>query len=417
MPPEIWSDPARPQSLAAWLKRLEALHPTDIDLGLDRVCAVWDRMDANLEHTRVVTVAGTNGKGSTATLTAQLLQAHGHQVGLYTSPHFLHFNERIVISGEPVTDTELVAALVRVEQARGSISLTYFEFTTLAAFDLFSRAELDFAVLEVGLGGRLDAVNLLSADCAVVTTIGLDHTDWLGDTVEAIAREKAGIARPGKPLIIGTRDAGNTLLQVAAEVGAEPHVFEPPEPAADGTWSPPPPHPLAGERLPEPLLPLPSAHLALQILHLMDQPTDPATVSSVFARASMPGRVQRLSWQGLDLWLDVAHNPQAADWVAQRLHRHARQWTIILGMLGDKDARGVVQSLAFLDPRWYLIGLEAGSRAMTAQSLQERAGLPEAVCCSGVADALQKASETGRPVLICGSFYTVSAALEFLTTG
>ncbi|MCH8551365.1 MAG: bifunctional folylpolyglutamate synthase/dihydrofolate synthase [Natronospirillum sp.] len=417
MPPEAWSDPARPQPLSAWLKRLEALHPTDIDLGLDRVRAVWNRMGASLEQTRIVTVAGTNGKGSTATLTAQLLQAHGHQVGLYTSPHFLHFNERIVLSGDPVSDADLVAALVRVEQARGSISLTYFEFTTLAAFELFSRAEIDFAVLEVGLGGRLDAVNLLPTDCAVVTTIGLDHTDWLGDTVEAIAREKAGIARPGKPLVIGAREARGTLLQVADDLGADPHLFEPPELAADGTWTPQHPHPLAGERLPEPVLPLPSAHLALQILHLLGQSADLATVTSVFARASMPGRLQRLSWQGLDLWLDVAHNPQAASWVAQRLHRHARQWTIILGMLGDKDAPGVVQSLALLDPRWYLIGLEAGSRALTAPSLQERAGLPNAVCCSGVVDALQKASETGRPVLICGSFYTVSAALEFLTTG
>ncbi|MEX1056498.1 MAG: Mur ligase family protein, partial [Natronospirillum sp.] len=232
MPPEPLN---KLSTLDAWLRRLEQLHPTEIELGLDRIGQVWRRMSTSLQGVRVVTVAGTNGKGSTATLTAALLTAHGQRVGLYTSPHFLHFNERMVIAGQPVAEADIVAALQRVDMARlgnaqaSTVSLTYFEFTTLAALDLFGRAGLNAVVLEVGLGGRLDAVNLIDTDCAVVTSIGLDHTDWLGDDLNVIAREKSAIARSGKPLLVGADVCHDTLLEVAQNVGAVLHFMDAPQ--------------------------------------------------------------------------------------------------------------------------------------------------------------------------------------------
>ena len=415
MPPE-WSDPNRQKSLSDWLKRLESLHPSDIELGLDRIRAVWRRMGQGFEKTRIITIAGTNGKGSTATLTAELLRRHGWHVGLYTSPHFLRFNERVVTDGRPVSDAALVAALTRVEQARGDTSLTYFEFTTLAAFDLFGRAGLDALVLEVGLGGRQDAVNILDADCAAVTTIGLDHTDWLGETLPEIAREKAGIARSGRPLLVGAADAHDTFREIADAVGAELQFVPPAVRQEQGAWSPARPHPLAGTTLPAPLLPLPSAHLALQILARLGIDLEPALIADVLTRTVMPGRLQRLVWQGAEIWLDVAHNPQAATWVAGVLREQAPRWTIILGMLGDKDIRGVVQSLAILDPHWYLASLNAGPRSLTAEALRKRAELVQADCVDSVAQGIRQAVTAERPILVCGSFYTVSAALEFLQT-
>lgn len=405
--------PSPHSSLAEWLSWLESLHPSEIDLGLDRQMAVQQRMMLDFGACKTITVAGTNGKGSTATLTASLLQAHGYRVGLYTSPHFLHFTERVAIQGTPVAEEAMVQALSAVEQARGDTSLTYFEFTTLAAFWLFAQAGLDYMVLEVGLGGRLDAVNALDTDCAVVTSIGLDHIDWLGDDLAGIAREKAGIARPGKPLLVGRTECPEAFVQVALINGCHLSFVDTQLPKAPGTWR------FVGAQqylddLPWPLLPYPSALLALRALELLNIELQRDLVVNVLQTTSMPGRLQRSVWQGNEIWLDVAHNPHAANYVVRQLQHVGSQWTIILGMLKDKDASGVVQSLARLKPEWHLVSLP-GSRGQQASELAERTGLDGAMCHQSVAAALD-ALEPNRqqPVLVCGSFHTVADALNHM---
>lgn len=208
------------RSLADWLSYLEQLHPTAIDMGLERSREVARRLGLGRPAKRVVTVTGTNGKGSTCALLAELLREQGLSVGVYSSPHLLRYNERVRIDGVEAGDAQLCDAFSAVEAARGEISLTYFEMGTLAAFWLFERAGLDFAVLEVGLGGRLDAVNLIDADLALITSIGLDHADWLGDTRESVAFEKAGILRAGKPALCGDLDPPQPLLEQVAALGA-----------------------------------------------------------------------------------------------------------------------------------------------------------------------------------------------------
>lgn len=208
------------RSLADWLSYLEQLHPTAIDMGLERSREVARRLGLGRPAKRVVTVTGTNGKGSTCALLAELLREQGLSVGVYSSPHLLRYNERVRIDGIEAGDAQLCDAFSAVEAARGEISLTYFEMGTLAAFWLFERAGLDFAVLEVGLGGRLDAVNLIDADLALITSIGLDHADWLGDTRESVAFEKAGILRAGKPALCGDLDPPQPLLEQVAALGA-----------------------------------------------------------------------------------------------------------------------------------------------------------------------------------------------------
>lgn len=208
------------RSLADWLSYLEQLHPTAIDMGLERVRVVADRLGLTRPAPKVITVTGTNGKGSTCTFLAALLSGQGLRVGVYSSPHLLRYNERVRIAGEQAGDDQLCVAFEAVEQARGEVSLTYFEMGTLAAFWLFERAQLDAAVLEVGLGGRLDAVNLVDADVAVITNVGLDHAEWLGTTRDSVATEKAGIMRTGRPVVCGDLQPPLPLLQRARQLGA-----------------------------------------------------------------------------------------------------------------------------------------------------------------------------------------------------
>ena len=214
--------------LAEWLTLLEARHPIEIDLGLDRVTAVWSELIARRQQQQkpiqlptVITVAGTNGKGSCIASMQAIMLQHGYRVGATTSPHFIDYNERISLQGEPVCDADIVSAFAEIEAARAEISLTYFEFGTLAALLIFADANLDILLLEVGLGGRLDAINMIDADVAVVTSIALDHQAWLGDTRELIAVEKLGIARSGKPLVIGEADSPQGFQQMIADTGAQ----------------------------------------------------------------------------------------------------------------------------------------------------------------------------------------------------
>ena len=409
MPPEL-----TPTNLADWLALLEQRHPVAIDMGLDRVDAVLQRLALDFSATQIISIAGTNGKGSTATLCSALLQAHGATVGLYTSPHLLDFRERIVVNGQWVTEADLLAAFALVEQARGDISLTYFEFTTLAAYQVFSSASLSWCVMEVGLGGRLDAVNAVSADVSVVTSIGLDHQDWLGDTLAKIAFEKAGIARSGRPLVVAPTAVSAVFKDVADQLGAiliEPgwaHELDAEQ------WSPSAPHPLAATPLPRPKLPLNSAHLALHALHQAQVQLDPQRVAQVLTETHMLGRMQALTWQGLPVWLDVAHNEAAARWVAHRLSQLSPRWSIILGMRQDKDVAAVVDSLQVVNPYWILLDLSDQPQGLSADDMKHRSGLQEGVVAPSMRAALELAQGQQQATLICGSFLTITAALEVM---
>ncbi|MBH8661389.1 bifunctional tetrahydrofolate synthase/dihydrofolate synthase, partial [Pseudomonas aeruginosa] len=352
------------RSLADWLSYLEQLHPTAIDMGLERSREVARRLGLGRPAKRVVTVTGTNGKGSTCALLAELLREQGLSVGVYSSPHLLRYNERVRIDGIEAGDAQLCDAFSAVEAARGEISLTYFEMGTLAAFWLFERAGLDFAVLEVGLGGRLDAVNLIDADLALITSIGLDHAEWLGDTRESVAFEKAGILRAGKPALCGDLDPPQPLLEQVAALGAPlylrgrdydlalaDHGWHWRGLAADGQA-------LALHDLPLLELPMENAALALQAYALLELPWQAERLAEALRRTRVTGRLDRrdLSWSGQprQLLLDVGHNPQAARYLAQRLRAAAPRgrYLAVFGLLADKDLDGVLEPLTGLVQDW-----------------------------------------------------------------
>jgi dihydrofolate synthase/folylpolyglutamate synthase len=418
-------------SLDEWLRLLETRHPSTIDLGLERVGKVWRELGQPRPAPRVFTVAGTNGKGSTVTYIDGMLSALGYRSATYTSPHVFRYNERVRILGHDVTDAELVWAFNSVEQARGSTSLTYFEQGTLAAFLLMHRAGLDFAVLEVGLGGRLDAVNLVDADCAVITPIGLDHQEYLGPDRYSIGREKAGILREGRPLVCGEADPPASVLERAGQLGVpaqrldrEFHI----EPSGSGLlWrgaageiSLPMP-PLAGRHQPNNLATAVAALLTL-VPQALDQP---ARLAEGIRRVQLPGRLQV---HPLDprVWVDVGHNPLAAEVVAQTLQESGQSAAVcVLAMLRDKDAAGAVGILEPFVQRWYCAGL-AGERGRSGEALaalvadvvgSERvsrfptveAALKAAVRLVSASDATA-ASQPAR-VLVFGSFHTAAEAL------
>lgn len=418
------------RSLADWLAYLEQLHPSAIDMGLERVRQVAGRLQLQRPAAKVITVTGTNGKGSTCAFLAELLLAEGLRVGVYSSPHLLRYNERVVIDREPATDAELCMAFAAVESARADISLTYFEMGTLAAFWLFQRAGLDVAVLEVGLGGRLDAVNLLDADLALVTSIGLDHAEWLGNTRESVAFEKAGIFRNGRPVICGEIDPPDTLLQQAAQLDAPVYLRGRDFDLAVGSdnW-----HwrgvdqdgsPLELHDLPLLDLPMENAALALQAFILLGLAWSPERCSSALQRTVLHGRCERrrLQYQGkkLTLVLDVGHNPHAADFVAGRLRARpiAGRRLAVFGILADKDLAGVVAAIHQVIDHWAVAPL-ATVRTRTADELSaelaESGELAEQ--CATITLALEAQCERARDgdeILVFGSFYCVAEALAWL---
>ncbi|MFC6673492.1 bifunctional tetrahydrofolate synthase/dihydrofolate synthase [Marinobacterium aestuariivivens] len=415
-------------TLNEWLSRIEACHPSEIELGLDRIRDVARQLALDFGATRVVTIAGTNGKGSTQTFLDRILRHGGHSTGCYSSPHFLRYNERVRLNGEEVSDGLLCDAFAAVERARGTTPLTYFEFGTLAALKIFADARPEYLLLEVGLGGRLDAVNIIDADVAVVTTVALDHTDWLGDSRELIGREKAGIFRAGRAAVCGDPQPPVTVAEVATQLGACLHqvgqTFSWQSGDSSWDWQGLNARGEAVEMsgLPLPALPLPNAATALQVLHLLPDPVPRQAIERGLQDARMTGRMQRISLDGSDCILDVAHNPEAAGYIAARLRampvRGRRH--LLLGMLGDKDVAGVLAALAPLADRWHLAGL-AGARGQSSDRLAEtldrvddsasRALYPD------VASALQGLRgelTADDQVLIAGSFFTVSEALAQL---
>ncbi|SQF97612.1 folylpolyglutamate synthetase [Paucimonas lemoignei] len=420
-----------PGSLGDWLAYLEQLHPSAIDMGLNRSRQVAQQLGLTRPAPRVITVTGTNGKGSTCAFLASLLRAQGLKVGVYSSPHLLRYNERVQVQGVEATDLELCDAFAVVEAARGDVTLTYFEMGTLAAFWLFEQAALDVAVLEVGLGGRLDAVNLVDSDIAVVTSIGVDHADWLGDTRESVAFEKAGIFRADRPAVCGDPLPPTPLLDKAQELNCPIWVrgreFD--LSIGDRHWS------WVGQDgqgqrvelhdLPLLDLPMENAALALQTFLLLGMAWEPEQIRAALDATRIIGRLDRRSfiWHGkrLNLLLDVGHNPHAAQFLASRLAQRAitGQRFAVFGLLADKELEGVVAELASSIENWAVAPLPT-SRSRPAADLQAALQNLGAKVTSYQSVALALEAQCAHAtaddeILLFGSFYCVAEALEWLT--
>ena len=418
------------RSLAEWLRLLEVRHPCEIDLGLARIAKVAQALKLHRPAAQTISIAGTNGKGSAVAIMEAMLLRQGRRVGAYTSPHLLRYNERVRIDGQPVADSALCEAFVQIEAARGAISLSYFEFGTLAALLLFQQAGLDVALLEVGLGGRLDAVNIVDADVAIITSIALDHESWLGNSREQIALEKAGIARANKPLICADSDMPETLLSQLMTLGAQPYLlhsreFSYQQKGAGLTVSC---TDTAGDLhvytdLPLPHVPLPSALCAVQALLLIGELVVEEDVRQVFKETRLSGRLQQLSFQGKSIVLDVAHNPAAATLLADNFkHQQSGRSHALFAVMADKDIAGIVSPLCPLISHWHLAELPDISRAAKPEDVADilRGGELSTAKLSVYSDvkaalegALQQMESADR-LLGFGSFFTVAEILAQL---
>lgn len=419
------------RSLAEWLRWQETLHPSSIDLGLDRMRRTLQHLGWRQPACPVVTVGGTNGKGSTVALTSRILRAAGYRVGTFTSPHLIRYSERIVIDGREVSDASLVAAFERIDAARGSDTLTFFEFNTLAALLVFDTAGLDAIVLEVGLGGRLDSVNAVDANVAVVTSIALDHCDWLGPDVESIGREKAGIFRPGRPAIFGSREMPASIAAAAEQLGTPlyrlSHDFDWRHDGDRWSWR--------GRTSTYDNLPRPALHGELQFdnasavlcaLECLSSrlPIARAAIEEGLTSVTLPGRFQvlrRAQPVAIEWILDVAHNPAAAQALAGQLvsHPSGGRSFAVCGILADKDIEGVATALRGLFDAWVVVGLPS-ARSVPVDGLARRladVGANVATTAADVAagcEAAQAMAKAGDRIVVFGSFLTVGPALEWL---
>lgn len=417
-------------SVEDWLGWQQTLNRQGIVLGLERVADVWARLAPKRLACPVVTVGGTNGKGSCVALLEAIYRAAGYRTGAYTSPHLLRYNERIRLDGADIGDAELCAAFARVDAARGDTRLTYFEFGTLAALDLFARTELDVIVLEVGLGGRLDAVNLIDADLALITTIGLDHTAWLGDDPERIALEKAGIFRRGRPAVIGQREPPATLRAQAEALGCQVYQlgreygWESGGDALGWLWYGP------GSRqytLPDPLLrgrvQYDNAAAVVMALRCIEArlPVPLNAIRQGLQRVQLHGRFQVVP--GKPSWvLDVAHNGEAAEALAANLGalRPAGRLHAVMAVFADKEPRAIAAPLRSLIDEWHLTQTSDPRAMPVARLAGELAGLDPSmtlqtyVRVEQALDGVARCAKAEDTVLVLGTFTAVEAALRWL---
>lgn len=385
-----------PRSLSEWLHYLESAHPKSIDLGLERVSTVAKRIMSLTYECPVITVAGTNGKGTTVAAIEAIAQSLQLNVGSYTSPHIWQFNERIKINQQAVSDEDLMRAFVVVEAAKEDVSLSYFEFTTLAALWLFQEQDLDLVILEVGMGGRLDATNIVDADIAVITSISLDHQEYLGETLEAIATEKCGIMRAGKPIVCGELSLARHIKNHAKGLGAHFHFV--------------PTHkyePLSSVLVPSNIA---CAHMAMKLLgyHVSFQ-----RLAALVETLELPGRGHILSYQGKRLMLDVAHNTASIERLIHRLQHEAEtQKILVLGILADKHMTDALSALCDAVDHIILTTPQT-PRGLSAQDLGKQLLAHEENLQyeDKPADALSVAMNKARAhdlIIITGSFYMVS---------
>jgi len=434
------------RTLAEWLTLQESAHPKSIDMGLGRVTAVARALGVDAVKFPVITVGGTNGKGSIVAHLEALLAALGALTGRFTSPHFLRYNERIRVGGQEVSDAELIAVFERIEAARGATTLTFFEYNTLAALLIFVRREVEVAVLEVGLGGRLDATNLLAADVAVLASVGFDHRDFLGETLDEIGAEKAGIFRAGRPAVLGTPQMPASVFHALATSGARAVVAE-----RDFRWElrgthwsyhglavtlrDLPPSALAGA------IQYRNAATALAALEALRSggagmreavptlaarlaPLDEPRVAAALERVQLPGRFQVVAGE-VEWILDIAHNEPAARVLAAELRARpppggaaiGRTFAVI-GVLADKDAAAIGAALASVIDRWIVCALP-GARGTSAAQLAARLAPPAGAfeLADSVEAGCALARDAARPgdrVVVCGSLSTVGPALRWL---
>ena len=421
------------RSLAEWLRLQESVHPRAIDMDLARVTRVAQALGVQRPTYPVITVAGTNGKGSTVAHIEAVLRASGLHTGMFTSPHLVRYNERIRIGGEEAADEELIAAFERIERARGTTTLTFFEYNTLAALLIFRDRAIDVGVLEVGLGGRLDATNLVDATVAVICSIGFDHRDWLGDSLELIGAEKAGIVRAGRPVVLSTAVMPASVFATIEKAGARASVagrdfrwrLDPPALDSQGPcWSyfsdraqlaHLPPSALAGSIQYGNAA---AALAAVEALGLTDQPSRDAVVRAL-STVKLPGRYQIVA--GHPEWiLDIAHNEPAARVLAAHLRERphgGRTWAVV-AILEDKDARAIVEAVRPLIDNWVLCSLP-GPRGISATELAARVAVPAdgvtlASSVEAGCEAAQSVANPGDRILVFGSVRTVGTALQWL---
>lgn len=410
-------------SLQGWLAWQETLHPTAIDLGLDRASRVFDALNPRRIKPLTITVAGTNGKGSCVAYLEAIYKAQGYRVGAYTSPHILSYNERIKIDGQPVADSLICEAFERIEAVRHGISLSYFEFGTLAALDIFWRSNLDIQLLEVGLGGRLDAVNIVDPDTAIISSIGIDHVQWLGNSREAIGREKAGIFRAGIPAIVGEPNPPHSLIETAQNKQAELYLFGKDfsyaRDAEFWDWS-------YGEHtlshLPKPVLAgehqYRNASAVILAITKMSRylPVSESAIRFGLQNVQLLGRFQLLEQAGqVPLLIDVGHNPEAVANLATHLRERFPDKRIhaVFSMMKDKDIAGALEIMRPLVSQWFFVPL-TNTRAISQEAMREIFLQSRIVNVSfehsGFIDAFNAAKSQAKPddlILVFGSFFLV----------
>jgi len=411
--------PNQQSSLNQWLDYLLAIHPSEIDMGLTRVSAVARHLEViDLAPAKVITVAGTNGKGTTCAMLASILRQADLSVGVYSSPHLLHYNERVQINQQDASDASLIEAFCAIEAARGDISLTFFEYATLAGLYLFKAAKVDVIILEVGLGGRLDATNMIDSTATILTSIDLDHQEYLGDTRELVGREKAGVFRPDCLAIIGEPYLPMSVTEYAHQIGTTlyrvGHEFDyHKDQSHSDQW-----HFTSMQQtysgLSVPKLPLANAASVVALLSHIWPNISLQQINQGLQQAQLAGRLEQVSEQPLVL-LDVAHNPHAARYLAQQLQAYqGRRIVALCGMLKDKDITSVLATLAEQVSQWNFVSLDI-PRGASAQALRQ--ALPNDACrdrasefvdISSAWHAIQTTVKADDVVIVFGSFYTVA---------
>ena len=417
---------SRFDSLNAWLHWQEGFHPRTIDLGLKRAALVFQKLNPNCIKPVTITVAGTNGKGSCVAFLEAIYKAQGYKVGTYTSPHILKYNERIKINGVPVTDEMICAAFARIDVARADTSLSYFEFGTLAALDIFTSAALDVQILEVGLGGRLDAVNIVDPDAAIITSIDIDHVDWLGETRDAIGREKAGIFRKNIPAIVGDLEPPQSLLETAKEKQAllfclnQDFSYK----KSPNTWS------WCCSEQSYAALPLPvlkgehqfrnASAVILAVTALQKKlPITEKAICNGLKNAELMGRFQLCEEEGIPVLLDVAHNPQAVKTLVEHLDENFadKQIYAVFAMMKDKDINSVIELIKDKINNWFIAPLtnpRAATEEMLLSCFNQQGINQVSMGFENFTETLKAAKQKAKKddlILIFGSFFLVSEYL------
>ncbi len=413
------------RTLSDWLAYIDTCHPSSIDLGLERISQVAERLAVLNFNCPVVMVAGTNGKGSNVALTAAILTAAGYRVGTYTSPHLIRYQERIQIAGQCISDQDLCRAFLEIEKNRVDISLTYFEFGTLAAFCYFKQAALDAIILEIGLGGRLDAVNCVDADLAIISMIDLDHMDWLGDTREKIGFEKAGIMRPNRPCVCGDfappQSILNTAQSLASPLYRQGIEFDYKMQGQSWSWIS---QQLTLRDLPLPNIDLQNAATVLQAVELLGEHfiITPLAIQEGLKRVFIPGRFQIIKKNARQIIIDVAHNPAGGECLSKRLANTPclGNTYAVAGMLATKDISNTLRPLRHHVDHWYVCDLAEQSSAKATQLKQALLDLEVTQTILEFSSpeiafqyAYRKLQKNDR-LLVFGSFHTAAAIYRCL---